>query len=193
MVVQKIRKSGSICRGMPQLPPYLHQCLISYYAIVSKSNAAKSSVLYGVCDVCLLLVIASDRICCNYTHKSCAVLSYRNVFVTQASYTTTVGGSPHQKGYMRVNVAWWINEYNSKSHAVFSLGARRRINYVICSLKSVFLSFLLCGRSEEACSMVNSLRKVDFSHPTGHYTCKKSRPPPLRKSWVRRAPLHIIT
>ena len=34
--------------------------------------------------------------------------------------------------------------------------------------------------------MVNSLRKVDFSHPAGHYTWKKSPPPPaLRKSWVR--------
>ena len=32
-----------------------------------------------------------------------------------------------------------------------------------------------------------SLRKVDFSHPTGHYTYseKKIAPPPLRKSWVR--------
>ena len=45
-------------------------------------------------------------------------------------------------------------------------------------LKSVFLSFLLCGRTEEACSMVNSLREVDFSHPTGHYTWKKKSPPP---------------
>ena len=26
--------------------------------------------------------------------------------------------------------------------------------------------------------MVNSLRKVDFSHPTGHHTWKKIRPPP---------------
>ena len=26
--------------------------------------------------------------------------------------------------------------------------------------------------------MVNSLRKVDFLHPTGHYTWKKIRPPP---------------
>ena len=32
--------------------------------------------------------------------------------------------------------------------------------------------------------MVNSLLKVDFSHPTGHYTWKNCRPP-LRKSWVR--------
>ena len=33
--------------------------------------------------------------------------------------------------------------------------------------------------------MVNSLRKVDFSHPTGHYTWNKIRPPSLKKSWVR--------
>ena len=33
--------------------------------------------------------------------------------------------------------------------------------------------------------MVNSLRKVDFSHPTGHYTWKKS--PPLEK--ILGAPL----
>ena len=43
---------------------------------------------------------------------------------------------------------------------------------------------LLCGRTEEACSMVNSLRKVDFSHPSDHYTWKNFAPPPLRKSWV---------
>ena len=47
-----------------------------------------------------------------------------------------------------------------------------------------FLYFLLCGRTEEACSMVNSLRKVDFSYPTGHYTWKKS---PLEK--ILGAPL----
>ena len=29
--------------------------------------------------------------------------------------------------------------------------------------------------------MVNSLRKVDFSHPTGHYTWKKIGAPPLDK------------
>ena len=46
--------------------------------------------------------------------------------------------------------------------------------------------------------MVNSLRKVDFSQPTGHYTWKKCRPP-LRKSWVRpcstlsRLALHCFT
>ena len=35
--------------------------------------------------------------------------------------------------------------------------------------------------------MVNSLRKVDFSHHTGHYTGKKIRPPPLEK--ILGAPL----
>ena len=40
--------------------------------------------------------------------------------------------------------------------------------------------------------MVNSLRKVDFSHPTCHYTWKKNfAPPPLRKSWVR--PWYLLT
>ena len=40
------------------------------------------------------------------------------------------------------------------------------LNYVI----SIFeVCFLLCGRTEEACSMVKSLRKVDFSRPTDHY------------------------
>ena len=42
--------------------------------------------------------------------------------------------------------------------------------------------------------MVNSLRKVDFSHPTGHYAWKKIRPsPPLRKSWVRSCKPSFIT
>ena len=39
-----------------------------------------------------------------------------------------------------------------------------------------FWRFLLCGRIKEACSMVNSLRKVDFSRPTGHYKWKKFGP-----------------
>ena len=51
------------------------------------------------------------------------------------------------------------------------------LNYVIYIFE-VFFSFLLCGRTEEACSMVNSLHKVDFSHPTGHYTGKKILGPP---------------
>ena len=51
-------------------------------------------------------------------------------------------------------------------------------NYVIYIFEVCFLCFLLCGRAEEACSMVNSLRKVNFSHPTGHYTWKKIAPPP---------------
>ena len=33
--------------------------------------------------------------------------------------------------------------------------------------------------------MVKRLRKVDFSHPSGHYTWENLAPPPLRKSWVR--------
>ena len=58
--------------------------------------------------------------------------------------------------------------------------------FLICISEVCFLSFLLCGRTEEACSMVNSLRKVDFSHPTGHFTWNKIfGPSPLRKSWVR--------
>ena len=60
------------------------------------------------------------------------------------------------------------------------------LNYVfqfftVCVLKLV----LLCGRTEEACSTVVSLRKVDISHPTGHYIHKKKYRAPLRKSWVR--------
>ena len=60
------------------------------------------------------------------------------------------------------------------------------LSYVICIFEVCFRNFLLCGRTEGACSMVNSLRKVDFSHPTGHYTCKKiAAPPPLEKILVR--------
>ena len=49
------------------------------------------------------------------------------------------------------------------------------LNYVlqfftVCVLKLV----LLCGRTEEACSTVVSLRMVDISHPTGHYIRKKN-------------------
>ena len=36
--------------------------------------------------------------------------------------------------------------------------------------------------------MVNSLRKVDFSHLTGHYTWTKFRPPPPEK--ILGAPLN---
>ena len=39
------------------------------------------------------------------------------------------------------------------------------------------------GRTEEASSMVKSLRKVYFSHPSGKFLL--APPPPLRKSWVR--------
>ena len=52
------------------------------------------------------------------------------------------------------------------------------LNYVIYIFEVCFLCFLLCGRTEEAWSMVNSLRKVGFSHPTGHYTWEKISPPP---------------
>ena len=36
----------------------------------------------------------------------------------------------------------------------------------------MFYSFLLCGKTEEACSVAKSLRKVYFSHPTGRYVWK---------------------
>ena len=42
-------------------------------------------------------------------------------------------------------------------------------NYVIFVFASRVLKLLRCGRTEEACSMVKSLRKVYFWHPTGHY------------------------
>ena len=35
--------------------------------------------------------------------------------------------------------------------------------------------------------MINRLRKVDFSHTTGHYTWEKCSPPPLEK--ILGAPL----
>ena len=54
------------------------------------------------------------------------------------------------------------------------------LNYVICIFEICFFSFLLYGRIAEGCSMVNSSRKVDFSHPTGHYRYMKKKfgPPP---------------
>ena len=52
------------------------------------------------------------------------------------------------------------------------------LNYVICIFEVCFFKLFVCGRTKEACSMVNSLRKVDFSHPTGHYTWKQILPPP---------------
>ena len=64
------------------------------------------------------------------------------------------------------------------------------LNYVIYIFEVCFLCFLLCGRTEEACSMVNSLRKVDFSHPTGHYTWKKNSDP-LEKILGAPLCLHI--
>ena len=59
------------------------------------------------------------------------------------------------------------------------------LNYVIWIFKVCFWSCLLCGRTEEACSMVDGLRKVDFPHPTGHSTRNFFSGHPLRKSWVR--------
>ena len=61
------------------------------------------------------------------------------------------------------------------------------LNSVIYIFEVCILCFLLCGRTEEACSMVNSLREVDFSHPTGHYTWKKNVARPLEK--ILGAPL----
>ena len=58
------------------------------------------------------------------------------------------------------------------------------LNYVIYIFEVCFLCFLLCERTEEACSMVNSLRKVDFRTLLATIHGKKS-PPPLEKSWVR--------
>ena len=43
------------------------------------------------------------------------------------------------------------------------------LNYVIFVFATRIQRFLLCGWTKEACSMVKSLRKVYFSHPTGHY------------------------
>ena len=63
------------------------------------------------------------------------------------------------------------------------------LNYVICIFEVCFLCFLLCGRTEEACSTVNSLRKVDFSHPTGHYTWTKFSHPPAPLEKILGAPL----
>ena len=40
--------------------------------------------------------------------------------------------------------------------------------------------------------MVNSLRKVDFWHASGHYAWKKIRVP-LRKSWVRPCLRIVLT
>ena len=64
------------------------------------------------------------------------------------------------------------------------------LNYVIYIFEvCFFLCFLLCLRTEEACSIVNSLRKVDFSHPTGHYTWKKFVPPSSENPGCAPAPL----
>ena len=46
------------------------------------------------------------------------------------------------------------------------------LNYVTFVLATRILIFLLFGRTEEACSLVKSLHKVYFSHPTGLYLWK---------------------
>ena len=56
----------------------------------------------------------------------------------------------------------------------------------------MFLIFLLCGRTEEVCSMVKSLRMIDFSHTNGHYIRKKYALPLVRKSWVRPCAEDIV-
>ena len=43
------------------------------------------------------------------------------------------------------------------------------------------------AESNRLLGMINSLRKVDFWHPTGHYTWEKNSPPPLEK--ILGAPL----
>ena len=66
------------------------------------------------------------------------------------------------------------------------------LNYAICIFEACFFSFLLYGRTEEACRMmIRSLHNCDFSHPTGHYRGKKSPPPPVEK--ILGALLIIIT
>ena len=54
------------------------------------------------------------------------------------------------------------------------------LNYVNHIFEVCFLCFLLCGRTEEACSMVNSLRIVDLFAPYWPLYMGKIRPPPLR-------------
>ena len=50
------------------------------------------------------------------------------------------------------------------------------LNCAICIFEVCFLSFLLCGRAEEAWSTIKGLRKVNFSHSSGHYIGKNYRP-----------------
>ena len=59
------------------------------------------------------------------------------------------------------------------------------LNYLIYIFEVCFLCFLVYGRTEEACSMINSLRKVDFFAPYWPLCMEKITPPPLRKSWAR--------
>ena len=57
-----------------------------------------------------------------------------------------------------------------KEHYIFRVSFVKLRDFQLSSL--FFFSVLLCGRTEEACRMIKSLRKVDFSHPTGHHTKK---------------------
>ena len=109
-------------------------------------------------------------------------------FEVQISWTSlrsmTTGPSciSHQQGRTHGGGARGLGSPWDLKNTIFS--GFLPLTYVICILEVCFFSVLLYGRTEEACSMVKSLRKVDFSHPTGHYTWKKFRPP-LRNSWVR--------
>ena len=44
--------------------------------------------------------------------------------------------------------------------------------YMICVFATRVLKLFAMWKDQEACSMVKSLRKVYFSHPTGHYLWK---------------------
>ena len=61
------------------------------------------------------------------------------------------------------------------------------------SLQYANLSFLLCGRTAEACRMVKSLRKDDFtSYWPLFMEMFCSRPPPLEKIIVARPPIPAL-
>ena len=96
------------------------------------------------------------------------------------SWTTQPGSTPgaHPRGPSPPP------PWDLKKHYIFRVSS---VKLRDLHLLSLFFKFLLCGKTEEACSMVNSLRKVDFSHPTGHYTWKFFSGP-LEK--ILGAPLH---
>ena len=64
------------------------------------------------------------------------------------------------------------------------------VNYAICIFEVCF-KLLLCERTEEACRIMTSLRKVDFLHPSGHCIRKKLSPAPIEK--ILGAPLDVPT